>query len=315
MNSIKTYVVLILLAVVFSACNGKLVRPGESHPDTESLSVNESAVIVYRGEGNEDIVPTVMVNNRIVGSLLPNRFAQTRGCKGTVEVGLADGLKDDQVVRYNPPMSVPGSANVYLKVSEAGNGRFTLAQVDEATAKHDLEAIASESHIINRHVPDCTPPAPPPPPPPPPPAPKIILVEKPVPVVLQRINLSADTLFKFDKSELKEMLPKGRIALDKLIKDIETSNLKIEKLRIAGHTDRLGSDGYNLKLSKARAQTVADYMRTHGLSIPMEVVGYGEAEPITTWCVGTKATPQLIECLQPDRRVSVDLMGQKTVTE
>lgn len=316
MNYIKTYVMLVMLAIVFTACStsGKLMRPAESHPNLESLSVNESTIIVYRGEGSEAHVPLIMMNDRVVGSLLPNRFAQTRACKGTVEIGLADVMEDDHTVHYNPTMAVRGSGNVYLKVVEKGTGIFTLTEVDEATAKRELAPLASESHIINRHMPDCTP-APIAPPPPPPPAPVIVMVDKSAPVVLQRIDLSADTLFKFNKSGLQDMLPKGRIELDKLVKEVKATNLEVEKLRIGGHTDRIGSEGYNLKLSKARAQTVADYLKSHSVTIPMEVIGYGEAEPVTTWCVGEKATPKLIECLQPDRRVTVDLMGQKTLSE
>ena len=83
----------------------------------------------------------------------------------------------------------------------------------------------------------------------------------------------------------------------------------MEQIRVIGHTDRLGSDNYNDRLSLARANTVANYMKQQGLQVPVVVFGKGEREPITRNCRGDKATAQLIKCLQPDRRVNIELMG------
>lgn len=162
--------------------------------------------------------------------------------------------------------------------------------------------------IINQHnIPDSTPPAPPAPAP-------ITIIEKSDPIVLQRIDLSADALFAFGKSQLGNMFPKGRGKLDELAKEIQSSNINVEKLKISGYTDRLGSNALNMKLSQARAQTVVDYFKAHGIAIPMEAVGYGSSSPITTWCKGPRSA-KLIECLQPDRRVSIELIGQKTLSK
>jgi outer membrane protein OmpA-like peptidoglycan-associated protein len=105
------------------------------------------------------------------------------------------------------------------------------------------------------------------------------------------------------------MLPSGQQKVQKLVQDINSMSAKVEQIRIVGHTDRLGSDGYNDKLSLGRAKAVATYMQQQGLTIPMTTAGHGEREPVTTNCKGTKATSQLINCLQPDRRVSIDLIG------
>ena len=68
-------------------------------------------------------------------------------------------------------------------------------------------------------------------------------------------------------------------------------------------------DAYNNRLSQQRAATVGEFLRRAGLTMPMDIVGKGEQEPVTTACVGERATPALVACLQPDRRVSVDLIG------
>ncbi len=53
------------------------------------------------------------------------------------------------------------------------------------------------------------------------------------------------------------------------------------KLKISGHTDSIGGPDANLKLSKKRAQTVADLIKARGISQErLEVVGYGETQPI-----------------------------------
>jgi len=58
------------------------------------------------------------------------------------------------------------------------------------------------------------------------------------------------------------------------------SDLKVE---VAGHTDSIGSDSYNMDLSKRRAQTVADYLIAHGAnSANIFVKGYGETEPVAS---------------------------------
>jgi outer membrane protein OmpA-like peptidoglycan-associated protein len=198
-------------------------------------------MIFYRGDGNEDMVTKVRVNDRVVGSLLPNRFAQTRACKGTADIEIISVVNGEQKSRYSTSATIPGLESLYFKVVEAGDGRFSLQQRDEVSAKKELSAIKSISHIINRNNPDCTQ------------APTVVPVEKPVPVVLQRINLMADELFGFNGSQSGDMLPKRRISMDNLTRELRSSNLKLEKLRIGWHTDLIGSETYNQKLLEQRA--------------------------------------------------------------
>ncbi|MBB4225172.1 OmpA family protein [Variovorax guangxiensis] len=131
----------------------------------------------------------------------------------------------------------------------------------------------------------------------------------PVPVT-QRVTLSADALFAFDRSSATDMLPKGRSELDALARALQSRELQVQSLTITGHTDRLGSEAYNEQLALRRANTVRDYLKGAGIGVPMEVRSMGEREPVTRDCVGTQRTSLLIACLQPDRRVVVDITGQ-----
>ena len=143
------------------------------------------------------------------------------------------------------------------------------------------------------------------------------ILEKALPVVAPppppssryKIRLSADALFKFDGGRLSDMKPEGRQALDKLIEQFNNAYTKVDQILVVGHTDRLGSVAYNQRLSDTRAQTVKQYLQDHGIKTPIEARGVGKAEPVTTECKGMKANPALIQCLQPDRRVELEVTG------
>lgn len=142
------------------------------------------------------------------------------------------------------------------------------------------------------------------------PAPDAAVRPAPPPVeTTRRINLSADALFAFDRSGANDMLPKGKVELDALAQTLRTQAVQVQRLVITGHTDRLGDDAYNRVLSQRRADTVAAYLKAAGVAAPMEVRSMGEREPVTTGCQGGAATPSLVACLQPDRRVVVDIVG------
>jgi OmpA-OmpF porin, OOP family len=110
--------------------------------------------------------------------------------------------------------------------------------------------------------------APPPPPPPPP----------QVNTQPQTITLNADANFAFDKSDL---LPAGKATLDKFVADSDSVN--IGTVVIDGHTDSVGSKSYNDRLSMRRAQTVRNYLQSHGLHAGQyEVHGYGASKPVAS---------------------------------
>src|SRR5574338_73402 len=146
----------------------------------------------------------------------------------------------------------------------------------------------------------CTPPAPPAPP-----------VAGPKPAA-EKIKLAADTLFDFDKATLR---PEGKAKLDDLV--AKSKQLNLEVILAVGHTDRIGSDSYNQKLSEKRAASVKNYLVSKGIE-PNRIYteGKGEKQPVTgTTC--NKMGPEngrnakLVACLQPDRRVEIELIGTK----
>jgi OOP family OmpA-OmpF porin len=143
-------------------------------------------------------------------------------------------------------------------------------------------------------------PEPPPPPPPPPPAPP----------VRKRVSFSADSLFDFGKETVK---PAGKVALDRFAAELKGAQFEV--ITVTGYTDRIGSHAYNLKLSMRRAEMVKSYL-VENAGIPADKVtarGADGDDPVTKpdECQGQKRTPKLIACLQPDRRVDVEVVGSK----
>jgi OOP family OmpA-OmpF porin len=138
-------------------------------------------------------------------------------------------------------------------------------------------------------------PTPPHPPPPPPgkPAPA-----KPKPVA-EKVTLAADVLFDFDKSVLK---PKGKNKLDDLANQVRAINLEV--VIAIGHTDSIGSDAYNQKLSVRRAESVKAYLVSKGVE-PNRIYteGKGEKQPV--------ASNKTKEGRQKNRRVEIEVIGTK----
>ena len=124
---------------------------------------------------------------------------------------------------------------------------------------------------------------------------------------VERINLSADALFRFNQSDAADMLPEGKATLDRLAENLVSRQARIDSIALTGHTDRLGSEQYNYNLGLQRAQTVKNYLQGKGVQAPISVASAGESQPVTTAC--TRATAALKACLQPDRRVTVDISG------
>jgi OmpA-OmpF porin, OOP family len=128
-------------------------------------------------------------------------------------------------------------------------------------------------------------------------------------VTKETFVILADTLFQFDKSSRDQMLPGGKERLDAVANRLK-SYQSIATLSIAGHTDRLGSEGYNLPLSERRAATVLEYLNGLGVkAAKSEAIGKGEREPVTKQCSDKLPRAQLIACLQPDRRVTIEVTG------
>lgn len=111
-------------------------------------------------------------------------------------------------------------------------------------------------------------------------------------------SLTADFLFDFDKDTLTA---KGKEVVDKVAAQLKES--KATEVNVAGYTDRLGSEAYNMDLSQRRADRVKARLAEKGVDAQISAVGYGEAHQVKA-CSNEKGN-QLISCLRPNRRVEI----------
>lgn len=150
--------------------------------------------------------------------------------------------------------------------------------------------------------------------PPPPPPPVVAAPPEPPQVVIQKLTLSTEVLFNFNKAELRD---EGKRKLDELAGQIKDA--KVDEIVVVGHADRIASEGYNQKLSEQRAEAVKSYLAERGAKTNVITAqAKGESEPVTgDQC--SKMGPErasnkkLIECLQPDRRVEIEVLGSREV--
>ncbi len=134
---------------------------------------------------------------------------------------------------------------------------------------------------------------------------------RPAPLLQRTLQMEKSALFDSNSAVLK----RGAIPeLDDLASFLRKAG-NYEMVTVTGHTDRLGSDALNQRLSEQRAKAVRDYLVTHGVD-PTRIVstGKGRSQPVTAAaCDRLKNKKALRACLAPDRRVEIE--ASATVTE
>ncbi len=147
-------------------------------------------------------------------------------------------------------------------------------------------------------LPKPVPPAPPPPPavvPPPPPPPP------PPRATSEKVTFAADAFFDFDKAVLK---PDGRSTLDDLVGKL--TGVALEVIIAVGHTDSIGSDQYNQRLSVRRAEAVKAHLVSKGIEANrIYTEGKGEKQPV--------ADNKTRDGRAKNRRVEIEVVGTRPV--
>jgi OOP family OmpA-OmpF porin len=123
---------------------------------------------------------------------------------------------------------------------------------------------------------------------------------KPAPAsVKQAIVIQADALFDFDKSVVRK---DGMARIDEAMGKL--AGVDLEMVIATGHTDSIGTDAYNQKLSERRAAAVKAYLVSKGIpASKITTIGKGETQPV--------ATNKTAEGRQKNRRVDIEFKGVK----
>ena len=115
--------------------------------------------------------------------------------------------------------------------------------------------------------------------------------------VKQAITIQAEALFDFDKSVLK---PAGKKSIDDAVAKMQS--IDVQMVIATGHTDSIGTDAYNQKLSERRATSVKEYMVSKGIpAAKITTLGKGETQPV--------ATNKTKEGRAKNRRVDIEFKG------
>jgi OOP family OmpA-OmpF porin len=121
----------------------------------------------------------------------------------------------------------------------------------------------------------------------------------PMPVAAAKVTYASDAFFDFDKAVLK---PEGKAKLDDLVGKVKGINLEV--IIAVGHTDAVGSDAYNQKLSVKRSEAVKAYLVSKGIEKSrVYTEGKGEAQPV--------ADNKTREGRSKNRRVEIEVVGTR----
>jgi OOP family OmpA-OmpF porin len=131
------------------------------------------------------------------------------------------------------------------------------------------------------------------------PAPAPAPAAAPQPPAATKVTYAADAFFDFDKSVLK---PEGKAKLDDLVGKVKDINLEV--IIAVGHTDSVGTDAYNQRLSVRRAESVKAYLVSKGIEKNrVYTEGKGEKQPV--------ADNKTAEGRAKNRRVEIEVVGTR----
>ena len=130
------------------------------------------------------------------------------------------------------------------------------------------------------------------------------------PTTIEKHTLSADMLFAFGQARLSDdfMRHGGLQDMDKIVLQLQLWK-SLQSVQLIGHTDRLGKDHNNRRISLQRTEQIKSYLIKRG--IPARVIetkGMGASQPLVK-CPDQRDRRALVKCLQPNRRVEIIIGG------
>lgn len=280
---------------------------GEVFTTALAAPTDQTRVFVYRNnQAPNDKPVNIYLNGQYHASLLRGGFSEFCAAPGAVNIkaALDDASKlHTSKLDAGQRLTLQAGQTIFLKVDETTSPAIGLLSGTAAQTKADLESTRRQIHTISRAKAalTCGQPA----------AAVVVVATKPVPKppVPREYALETDALFEFGKAEIRAS---GYNAIESLVQRLLQDFSSVERIRVVGYTDPIGSPAFNKKLSQQRADVVARQIATK--NIPMErgieAEGRGPIELVKTGC-GNTPTPENKICHAPNRRVMVVITGAR----
>ena len=270
---------------------------------SNAVAPTQSRIIFYRPlDSASEGASSIYVNGRYHTSLVPGGYSPICITPGPAQLGLRhlDVQKRPNKDGFDSitEMTAMGGKSQFVRVRSQNGKAIVLVPVTEQQALKELPSTRLQVHTISRvaDAAECVE------------APAVIVQP---PLKTERLQLTADTLFAFNRSDSAGLTQQGLRAIDLLLNQIRDQFSSVEKVHIIGHTDPIGDARANETLSTARAKTIRDYIADRSAnSIRITSEGRGERELAVTQC-SDQPTPANIACNQPNRRVSIEVTGIK----
>ena len=272
-------------------------------------AASQSRILVYRGADSSGLkgATGVFVNGQYHTSLVAGGYSQLCIEPGAVEIG-ARQMRIGRTAKDNydsltATRLLAGQSQYFAVYEDAA--RPVLKPVPAAQALQEMAATRLQMHTVSRvtKAQDCVSA----------PAPAPVAAPVMVPAMPQQFALSGDALFAFGRSDAAGMTSQGLAVIDQLVSRIRSDYTYINHIHVIGHADPLGSPAGNQRLSSERADTVRRYIeRVSQISARITSEGRGSRQLVERSC-GSVPSAAVIACNQPNRRVVVEVVGQRRV--
>ncbi|TCP91317.1 OOP family OmpA-OmpF porin [Cricetibacter osteomyelitidis] len=298
----KKKILLLSISLALTACS---VPRGADQPlenwhnleqasfSTNQLKENQALAVFYRQDNIHGASANVYVDGVYQTSLMPNAFSAVPVCanKHTFSTSFVNNAKFGNRTDGITPILATQTVSYYKLVQET-NGRLSFVPVNEDVAKAEIATLPKQSNTLSRVITSdqCQP-----------------------PVVLAVESLDTNALFKFDGYNANQIVADGLDRIHNFAQKVKEMEY-VDNITVNGHTDPVGSESYNLKLSQRRAETVKNLLQQAGVSHPIKAMGYGKKELLVTNCSALKGQAKT-KCNAPNRRVDIAVYGGKTVNQ
>ena len=275
---------------------------GQPYAVAQAAPAKQARVFVYRDSKAAINLPVnIYLNGQYHASLLSGGFTEFCAAPGQVIVKTA--VNDAQRLHLSKRdggqrLPLAAGQTLFLKVAETDSAVNGVVSGTQAQTQDDLLKTRRQIHTISRAQAAiaCDETA-------------VAAVQKPDEAPQREYALEADALFEFGKAELRAS---GFNAIETLIQQVRQDFSSVERIRVVGYTDPIGSTALNRKLSQARAEVVAKQITARQVQVTrgIQTEGRGSIELAKIGC-GTTPTPENIRCNAPNRRVMVVIIGAR----